>query len=121
MQIYSIKLSTTDAGKCSPHTRDPYYMWYRVVNCFQMKLQSDREMSSLTSTKIKVGNGHCCVLLNCVFSRIFIYLIGEIKAQVLQGLPLSGHMDRNTISTVISLMDSVRGSISLYDDSVSGQ
>lgn len=86
-----------------------------------MKLQADRETSSLTSTEITVGNGPCCVLLDCVFSRIFIYLIGEIKARVLQGLPLSGHMDRNTISTVISLMDSVRGSISLYDDSVSGQ
>lgn len=114
MQIHSIKLSTTDAGKCGPHTRDPYYIWYKAVNCFQTKLQSDREMSSLTRTKKKkkVGNGPRCVLLDCVFSRIFIYLIGEIKAGILRGLPLSGHMDRNTISTVISLMDSVRVSIS---------
>lgn len=86
-----------------------------------MKLKSDREMSSLTNTKIKVGNGHCCVFAwLCGFSRIFIYLIGEIKARVLQGWPLLGHVDRNAIFSVISLMDSVKISISLYDNSVSG-
>lgn len=52
-------------------------------------------------------------LLDCGFSRIFIYLIGKIKARVLQGQPLLGHVDRNAIFYVISLMDSVKISISL--------
>lgn len=87
-----------------------------------MKLKSDREMSSLTSTKIKVGNGYCCVFAwFCVFSQICIYLIGKIKACVLQGLPLLRHMDRSAIFSLISLIDSIKDSICLYDNSVFGQ
>ena len=64
-----------------------------------MKLKSDREMSNPTSTKIKVGNGQHCVFAGVHgFSRIFIYLIGQIKARVLQGLPILGHVNRNEFS-----------------------
>lgn len=49
---------TTNAGNCGPCTGDPCYISHKIVNCFQMKLKSDRDMSLLTSTKLKVGNGH---------------------------------------------------------------
>lgn len=68
-----------------------------------MKLRSDREMSSLTSTEIKAGDGQRCVFARlCGISRIFIYLIGHVEACVLQGLPLLEHVDRNAISSAIS-------------------
>lgn len=85
-----------------------------------MKLKSDREMPILASTKLKVGNRHRVVFAwLCGFSRIFIYLIGKIKACVLQGQPLLGRMDRNAIFSLISLMDSVKFPVSLHDNSVS--
>lgn len=69
-----------------------------------MKLKSDREMSSRTSTEIKVGDGQrrAFARLCGVSRRIFIYLIGHTEACVLQGLPLLQHVDRNAIFSAIS-------------------